>query len=84
VTILNTDKGIATCVEANSPIVVRVPTKRRIGPVTIRSGADCVETLREDFKFDITPSETEKITLEVLLKDGSVSLLLVCTTTQLE
>jgi len=84
VTIFDTNKGTATCVAADSPIVVRVPTKRRNGPVTIKEGHCHVETLLEDFKFRITPSETEKITLEISPKDGSVSLLLIRTTTQLE
>jgi hypothetical protein len=74
---LNTNKGTATCVAADSPIVVRVPTKRRVGPVIIKKGHNHVETLRENFKFRITPSKTEKVTLEVPLKDGTVSLLLV-------
>lgn len=78
-TILNTNKGTTTCVAVDNPIVVRVPTKRRIGPVTIKKGHAHVETLRENFMFRITPSESEKVTLEISLKDGSVSLLSVRT-----
>jgi hypothetical protein len=74
-----TNKGTRTCVTTDSPIVIRVPTKRRIGAVTIKTGADCIETLGENFKFRITPSETEMINLEITLKDGSVSELVVRT-----